>query len=169
MFIGGKLLSKSEAKSPEHAGTDCASSGGMRVGLLAAMMFLATRSVASAASSSGGEVPFEHRGGLIWVKVSVPQSAEPLNFLLDTGAGVSVVNLRTVEKLGVRFGQRVEVRGVGSSTDGFWPQRLQATASGVALPKECLAVDLAELSRACACGVDGLLGADFFKDPRGAD
>ena len=64
----------------------------------------------------------------------------------------------------MKLGQRVDVRGVGSSAEGFWPQRLAATAGGVELPKECLAVDLAELSKVCDCGVDGLLGADFFKD-----
>jgi hypothetical protein len=63
----------------------------------------------------------------------------------------------------VKLGQRADVRGVGSSTQGFWSQQLTATVSGVALPKEYLAVDLAELSRACDCGVDGLLGADFFR------
>lgn len=117
-----------------------------------------------AAPSSLGEFAFESRSGLLWVKVSVPQSAEPLNFLLDLGAGVSVINLRTAKRLDLQLGQRVDVRGMGSGTDGFWPQRLQATAGGVELPKECLAVDLAELSRVCECGVDGLLGADFFKD-----
>jgi len=118
----------------------------------------------SAEPASLAEIPFEHRGGLIWVRVLVAQSAEPLNFLLDSGAGVSVVNLRTAKALGVKLGRRVDVRGVGSSAEGFWPQRLKATAGGVALPKDFLAVDLAELSRACDCGVDGLLGADFFKD-----
>jgi predicted aspartyl protease len=129
-----------------------------------AVVFVAALISVAAQASSPTEFAFEQRGGLIWVKVSVPQSAEPLNFLLDSGAGVSVVNLRTAKRLGLKLGQRVDVRGVGSSTDGFWPQRLQATAGGVGLPKECLAVDLAELSRACDCGVDGLLGADFFKD-----
>ena len=116
------------------------------------------------AASPQAEIPFELRGGLLWVKVSVPQSPEPLNFLLDSGAGVSVINLRTAKRLDVKLGQRVDVRGVGSSAEGFWPQRLAATAGGVELPKECLAVDLAELSKVCDCGVDGLLGADFFKD-----
>src|SRR5436190_1124507 len=82
--------------------------------------------------------PFEQRAGLMWLKVSVPQSSEPLNFMLDSGAGVSVINLPTAKKLGLKLGQRVDVRGVGSSTEGFWPQRMQATASGVELPKECL-------------------------------
>jgi hypothetical protein len=93
----------------------------------------------------------------------VPQSAKPLNFLLDSGAGVSVINLPTTKCLGIKLGQRVDVRGVGSSARGFWPQRLSATVNGVALPKEYLAVDLAELSKACDCGVDGLIGADFFR------
>lgn len=109
------------------------------------------------------EVPFEHRAGLIWVKVSVPQSAEPLNFLLDSGAGASVINLHTAKRLNVKLGQPVDVRGVGSSAEGFWPQRLDARAGNVALPKEYLGVDLAELSRACDCCVDGLIGADFFR------
>ena len=109
------------------------------------------------------EFPFEFREGLVWVRVKVHQSAESLNFLLDSGAGASVINLRTAKRLGVKLGQRVDVRGVGSSTEGFWSQRLTATASGMVLPTEYLAVDLAELSRACDCGVDGLLGADFFR------
>ena len=83
---------------------------------------LTTLLSARAASPSLNEFHFEHRGGLIWVKVSVPQSAEPLNFLLDSGAGASVINLRTAQRLGVKLGQRVDVRGVGSSADGFWPQ-----------------------------------------------
>ena len=86
-----------------------------------------------------------------------------MNFLLDSGAGVSVVNLRTAKRLGVKLGERVTVRGVGNISEGFWPQKLTATVAGYQLPKEYLAVDLAELSRACDCCVDGLVGADFFR------
>ena len=100
----------------------------------------------------------------MWVRVQVQPSAESLNFLLDSGAGVSVINLGTAKKLGLKLAQRVEVRGVGSATKGFWPQQLTARAGNLALPSKYLAVDLSELSRACACGVDGLIGADFFRD-----
>ena len=126
-------------------------------------LLLVTLLGASAAPTSATEFPFELRSGLIWVRVSVAPSAEPLNFLLDSGAGASVINLRTAKRLGVKLGKRVDVRGVDSSTEGFWPQQLKATAGGVELPKEYLAVDLAELSRACDCCIDGLLGADFFR------
>jgi len=118
---------------------------------------------ALAAPAQPAQFPFELRDGLIWVKVSAPQSPEPLIFLLDSGAEVSVLNLQTAKRLGLKLGQRVDVRGVGSCVEGFWPQQLKATASGVAIPKHLLALDLAELSRACKCGVDGLLGADFFR------
>ena len=109
------------------------------------------------------EFPFEVRSGLLWVQVNVPRSVEPLNFVLDSGASASVINLRTAKRLGLKLGRRVDVRGVGSATEGFWPQQLTAKAGEVALPREYLALDLAELSRACDCGVDGLLGADFFQ------
>lgn len=116
-----------------------------------------------AAASSPDEFPFVVRAGLIWLKVNVPESKEPLNFLLDSGAGASVINLPTAERLGVKLGRPVNVRGVGASAGGFWPQRLEASVGGVELPKDYLAVELTELSRACKCDVDGLLGADFFR------
>ena len=108
--------------------------------------------------------PFEFRDGLMWVRVQVQSSTAPLNFLLDSGASVSVINLSTARKLGLKLAQRVEVRGVGSASKAFWPQQLTAKAGNLTLPGKYLAVDLSELSRACACGVDGLIGADFFRD-----
>ena len=116
-----------------------------------------------AAAAVGGEFPFELKEGLIWVKVRTPGSAEPLNFLLDSGASASVINLRTAERLGLTLGNRVSVQGVGTSTGGFWPEHLCATAGDVRLPTTYLAVDLSALSGACECRVDGLLGFDFFK------
>src|SRR6266487_2719721 len=58
------------------------------------------------------EIPFQFREGLIWVQVKVSKSDEPLNFLLDTGAGVSVIDSRTMTRLGLKAGHRVMVRGV---------------------------------------------------------
>jgi predicted aspartyl protease len=117
-----------------------------------------------AASPPIAEIPFEFREGLIWVSVTVPQSPKPLNFLLDSGAAVSVVNLQKAKRLGLKLGERVRVRGIQTTTRGYWPQRLSAKAGAITLPKEYLAVDFCELSKACDCEVDGLLGADFFAE-----
>jgi hypothetical protein len=109
------------------------------------------------------EFPFQLREGFIWVKVRVAGSAAPCNFLLDSGACVSVINLGTAERLGLKRGKRVSVQGVGSSTEGFWPQHLSAMAGGVELPHDYLALSLGDLGGVCECPVDGLIGADFFR------
>src|SRR5204862_4344377 len=108
------------------------------------------------------EFPFAFREGLIWVQVRADESKEPLNFILDTGASVSVLNLSTVKRLGLPLGGQVSVNGVRTDTLGYWPQQLSATASGVTLPQDYLAIDLSGLARACGASVDGLIGADFF-------
>ena len=119
--------------------------------------------VPAAGAPARGEFPFQLKAGFIWVKVQAPQSAEPLNFLLDSGASVSVINLRTARSLGLKLGKQVGVQGVGTSREGFWPEHLSATAGGVQLPGDYLTVDLGALSGACECRVDGLIGADFFR------
>jgi hypothetical protein len=108
------------------------------------------------------EFPFQLQDGFIRLDVRLQNSSEPLHFLLDSGADVSVINLSTVQRLGLRLGRRVQVKGVHATTTGYWPQRLNVGES--ALPKNYLAVDLSELSRSCRCNVDGLIGADFFRD-----
>jgi hypothetical protein len=146
--------------------------GGMRGALEKAMsvrlglkllLTAALLPVPAAGAAATQEFPFELREGFIWVKVRVAESAAPLNFLLDSGACVCVINLGTAERLGLKPGKRVSVQGVGSSTKGFWPQHLSATAGEVDLPRDYLGVALGDLGAACDCQVDGLIGADFFR------
>src|SRR5579862_1628992 len=120
--------------------------------------------VSVAATPPAASVPFEFRDGLIWLQVQLRESPKPLNFLLDSGAGVSVINLPTLQSIGRLRGRRISVRGVSSTTTGYWPQRLSATDGTLPLPRDFLAVDLSDLSRACKRTVDGLVGADFFRD-----
>ncbi len=110
------------------------------------------------------EIPFEYREGLLWVEVNTPHSSTPLNFLLDTGAGMSVVNLSTAQRLGLKPGREIVVHGVGKDTRGYLEKRILAKAGSVDLPTEYLAIDLGKFSRSCQRPVDGLIGADFFRD-----
>jgi len=114
-------------------------------------------------ASTSSEFPFEYREGLLWIKVAITQSEQPLNFLVDTGAGVSVINLSTAKRIGLKLGRQVTVRGVDTMLTGYWQQHLFAKVGGVRLPREYLAVDLEKLSRSCEQPVDGLVGADFFR------
>lgn len=114
-------------------------------------------------ASTSSEFPFEYREGLLWIKVAIQQSEQPLNFLVDTGAGVSVINLNTAKRIGLKLGQQVTVRGVDTMLTGYWQQQMSAKVGDLRLPREYLAVDLEKLSSSCERPVDGLVGADFFR------
>jgi hypothetical protein len=131
--------------------------------LCAVLIFAAALARVQAASVSLAEFPFEFREGLLWVEVNVPQSKKPLNFLVDTGAGVSVINLSTAKRIGLKLGREVMVHGVPTMLTGYWQERMSAKVCEVELPREYLAVDLDKLSSSCERPVDGLVGADFFR------
>ena len=114
-------------------------------------------------ASAAGELPLQFREGLLWMEVNVPQSKEPLHFLVDSGASASVLNLTTAKQLGLALGPKVSVNAVAATMMGHYPVKLSAKASQLELPGEYLALDLSKLSGACSRSVDGLLGADFFR------
>lgn len=145
-----------------HVGTRVAFTGGVSR-LLAILISVAALCRLQAAPLVLAEFPFQFREGLLWVKVSTPQSAKPLNFLLDSGAEVSVMNLAVAKQLGLPLANPIDVRGVEKSTVGYWTERTCVTAGGVALPGRYLALDLSKFSQSCEQPVDGLIGADFIK------
>lgn len=136
----------------------------VRCRLLSIIVFAAALVRVQAAPITLAEFPFEYREGLLWIEVVIPQSEKPLNFLVDTGAGVSVINLNTAKRIGLRLGQPVTVRGVETTLTGYWQQHMSAKVGDVRLPRNYLAVDLEKLSSSCERPVDGLVGADFFRD-----
>ncbi|MBU6400267.1 MAG: retroviral-like aspartic protease family protein [Verrucomicrobia bacterium] len=107
--------------------------------------------------------PFAFRDGLIWVSVRVPPARPPLNFLLDSGAGVSALSSAAARHLGISLTDSVLVHGVHTQSVGYWTTPLVATVGAVPLRQRFLVVDLEGFSRRCHCAVDGLLGADFFR------
>jgi hypothetical protein len=116
----------------------------------------------SAGSAPLAEISFSFRAGLIWIQVDNPRGGKPLNFILDSGAEASVIDLQTARRLRLELGQPITVRGINATTLGYWPEHLSAQMGGVALPTNYLAMDLSEVSAACHHKADGLIGADFF-------
>jgi hypothetical protein len=108
------------------------------------------------------EIPFKLRAGLIWVQVDVSRGAKPLNFILDSGAEASVIDLHAARLLNITLGEPVTVRGINATTLGYWTDSLSARLGGISLSTNYLAMDLSALSDACHRRVDGLIGADFF-------
>src|ERR1700730_6293437 len=84
----------------------------------------------SARSEVLGEIHCQYRDGLIWLKVDVAGKTEPLNFLLDSGAGISAIDLRTARRLGVHLGNRQIVQGVNGQGLAYRVNDLQAVCGG---------------------------------------
>ncbi len=101
---------------------------------------------------------------MIWVKVKAEGRREPLNFLLDSGAGASVLSLDAAEKLKVKLGSASRVQRVGTGAVAYHVREFRAQMGGIALGENPLALDLRETSALCSRSIDGLIGQDFFRD-----
>jgi hypothetical protein len=113
---------------------------------------------------SATQIPFDYADGLIWVKVKPAGAAQPLNFILDTGAGSSVLDLGTARKLGATFTSRERVQRVGEGVAAFRVTGFAAELAGIPVDSAPLALDLSETSALCSRRIDGLIGHDFFRD-----
>ena len=132
----------------------------MRLPRLLAAAFIAV--FLTVAARAATEIPFRYSDGMIWVKVALAGQREPLNFLLDSGAGASVLDLGTARRLGVKLGDREEVQGVHGRAVAYRVNDLSARVGTVSTPRSMLALDLAGVSAGLHQRIDGLLGADFF-------
>ena len=117
----------------------------------------------SARSEPQREVHSQYRDGLLWLKVDVSGKSEPLNFLLDSGAGISAIDLQTARSLGLHLGNRQTVQGVNGQCLAYRVNDFQAVSGGIVLPQSVLAIDLRALSDCCEQPVNGILGVDFFR------
>jgi hypothetical protein len=132
--------------------------------LLVSLLLVALSLPLSAQSKVLGEIPFQFHDGLIWLKVGVAGKSEPLNFLLDSGAGVSAIDLPTACCLRLKLGERQAVQGVSGQAFGYRVHDLQAVSGGIDLSTSALAIDLRTISECCQQRIDGILGADFFRN-----
>jgi Aspartyl protease len=126
-------------------------------------VFVAVSLLASLQVRAETEIPFQYRDGFLWLKVHVAGQHEPLNFLLDSGASSSVLNIQTARRLNTKLGSRQSVHGVHSQTLSYWISGFKAEAAGITLPESLLAIDLSRVGRTVHQPIDGLLGADFFR------
>ncbi len=112
-------------------------------------------------------LPVRFHDGMLWADVRVQSGSPlpgPLRFLVDTGASISVLDRRAARGLGLPLGRKVAVSGVGASRTGHGPVAWDARLGAVRLPPKVLVLDLERLGVACDQPVDGLLGADFFRE-----
>lgn len=115
-------------------------------------------------AAAATEIPFDFHGGMIWLKVAVAGQTEPLNFLLDSGAGASVIDADTARRLGLKLGRPRSVQGVHTRSVAYRVDGFHAAVAGVPVSSSVLALDLSSVSQGLRRRIDGLLGADFFRE-----
>jgi len=118
--------------------------------------------LALASSKAAVEMPFRFQQGLVCVQVQA--DGHPLHFLLDSGAGRSVLNLSTARSLGLKMSSAGPVQGVNGLAPSFAAKGFSATIAGIPLPSTLLAMSLDGAGRVLGQRIDGLLGADFLRN-----
>jgi predicted aspartyl protease len=111
------------------------------------------------------EIPFSYRSGFIFLAVTLdgqPQNS-PLRFILDSGAGESVLNLQSARRLGLKLASPRLIQNVEGGAVAYSVTGLSASVGPVKVPSSMLAMDIAPATSETGGRFDGLLGMDFFR------
>ena len=119
-------------------------------------------------------MPFEFRDGLIWVKVMAQAAATasagagevggPLHFLLDSGAGSTVLSAEAARRLNAARGSAtISAHRVNEKVAGYRAKDFHASLAGMPLCTTPLVLDLSRTSSFCSRAIDGLIGQDFLR------
>ncbi len=117
---------------------------------------------ATASTAQPATIPIDVYSNHVYVKVC--SGDQPLDFILDTGAGASFLDLHTAERLGIKLGSSFVGRGAGAGTIAG----AQLNGASVRLAGSSLlqpvpsALDLSRLPPREGHRMDGILGYDFI-------
>lgn len=109
------------------------------------------------------EIPFEEYFGLIILKVQV-NGSEPVDFILDTGFGESILNADRCAALGLSVGEAEEVEAPGGRVSLARVEGVHLSLPGVQIFETNLAtIPLAGLEPIPGRAIWGILGHPFFE------
>ena len=128
------------------------------------LILLAVLSIPGSAQHTKEELPFTLQENLIFIKAKVNGSRE-LNFLFDTGAGVTVLNTSTAKTLQLKIGGESVIGTSGNSV-----KSLTAVENTISLGKvqlqnvdlEIFSID--HLSEYLKMPLDGIIGYDLLRN-----
>ncbi len=117
----------------------------------------------TASANSLTTIPFEQTDKLIYLQVRVNDS-ESLQFVLDSGAGVWVIDQLLAKKLNLKLEEKDKLKGAGAGTfDVTYTKNVTFGLPGVKLLVPNVALtDLSALSAGLGRKVDGIIGYEFF-------
>jgi len=120
--------------------------------------------VSSSPAQNSTEIPFRFQDGLIWLDVSVAGQSAQFQFVLDSGAGQSVLNSQAAQRIGLALKDSDPISGVTGPTLASRADGFDGALGGCKLPRAILVLDLEPVSALCRQRIDGLVGLDFFEN-----
>jgi len=123
---------------------------------LSALLLPCIASIASAQTPITS-IPFEQYGDHMIIKVSVDDS-EPLNFIFDTGSGLTVIDKDVAESLGLS-GKK---KNMGTSMEQIKHNKLAINGFVMEQNINIYAADLNHLEISLGRDIDGILGYDLM-------
>jgi predicted aspartyl protease len=134
----------------------------LRIALVIALAS-AANCVSTRTSSGSTDLPVQLVNNLVFVPVRVGGS-EPLSFILDTGASVTVVNRAVAERLKLDLAAGEDATTGGGSVATASVSGVTLSVGDVSLSDVTLvAIDLSGLHAGLGRPVDGILGYDIFQ------
>ncbi|MFH1314224.1 MAG: aspartyl protease family protein [Candidatus Eisenbacteria bacterium] len=113
------------------------------------------------AGDAAENIPVEFIGNHLFIPVTV-NGKEDL-WVLDTGAGMSVITTGFAEELGLDLEGNLKGVGAGGTVDASFAQLPPYQVSGISFKGQTVAViDMSELMRRLGIDVPGILGYDFL-------
>ena len=107
-------------------------------------------------------VPFElFRGNRVVAAGTI--NGQPVDFVLDTGAGITTVDRDYARSIGLSKGQVVSAQGVGGTVEAELVPDVSLTIGGLKLDKATvMVIDLANVSKGIGRPVPVVLGRELF-------
>lgn len=116
----------------------------------------------SAAPPAVAQLPFEMNGNSLFLQARI-NGSKPCWFILDTGAAVTVLNVATVQALGLKEGAGGTLHGAGGHEQSTQIKGVTLELGGARLENlNVAALPLAQFENAGGRVVDGILGVEFF-------
>lgn len=110
------------------------------------------------------ETEFELYGDHIFVSVSVDDS-EPVDFILDTGDGLAVLDLDVAKKLNLKTDHQSSKTSAQGTISGALIEHNKVEINDVKLEEiELYTTDLSHLERTIGRNIDGIIGYDLLKN-----
>jgi hypothetical protein len=116
-----------------------------------------------ASGTSALHIPFELSSNVIFLQVRV-NGSQPLWFVLDTGASLTIIDAERAKLLGIKFSIVGKAEGAGASpVDAGLAKDLSFSLSGLDFQaRQTGVLSLSDLNRYTGRTVDGILGHNFF-------